>query len=178
MMTNREFSTEFEKWTNYLKGFAYNLTRDKHLAEDLYQDTAVAVFRNQDKFTSNTNMKGWLGVIMRNLFINSYRKKKRRSLIFDNSKENYLLNDSENQVTNEGEGNIAMTEMLDLVNDLSDGLRTPFVMTYEGYKYEEIAQHMQLPVGTVKSRIFQARKTLKAKLSILYRHANPRELAA
>ncbi len=177
-MTKREFSTEFAKWTSYLKGFAYNLTRDKHLAEDLYQDTAVAVFRNQDKFSSGTNMKAWLGVIMRNLFINSYRKKKRRGLIFDNSKESYLLNDNNNRVTNEGEGNIAMTEMLSLINGLEDGLRIPFVMTYEGYKYEEIASHMQLPIGTIKSRIFHARKILKAKLSVLYRHPNPRELAA
>jgi RNA polymerase sigma-70 factor (ECF subfamily) len=177
MMTKREFSTEFAKWTSYLKGFAYNLTRDKHLAEDLYQDTAVAVFRNQDKFSSGTNMKAWLGVIMRNLFINGYRKKKRRGLIFDNSKESYLLNDGAKRVNNEGEGNIVMKEMLDLINDLPDGLRIPFVMTYEGYKYEEIASYIKLPIGTVKSRIFQARKVLKEKLSLLYRHPNPRELA-
>jgi len=176
MMTKREFSTEFEKWTSYLKGFAYNLTRDKHLAEDLYQDTAVAVFRNQDKYSDGTNMKAWLGVIMRNLFINGYRKKKRRGLIFDDSKESYLLNDNENPVSNEGETNIVMTEMLEMVDELTDGLRIPFVMTYEGYKYEEIAQHMQLPIGTVKSRIFHARKILKAKIQILSRHTNPREL--
>ncbi len=178
MMTQREFSAEFEKWTAYLMGFAYKLTRDKHLAEDLYQDTAVAVFKNHDKFTSGTNMKAWVGVIMRNSFINGYHRKKRRGLVFDDSKESYLLNDTKNKVTNEGEGNIAMTEMLNLVNELQDGLRIPFVMTYEGYKYDEIAQHMNLPIGTVKSRIFQARKILKTKLSLLYRNTNPQELVA
>lgn len=178
MMNHKEFSTEFDKWTSYLKGFAYNLTRDKHLAEDLYQDTAVAVFRNQDKFATGTNMKSWVGVIMRNLFINGYRRKKRRNLIFDNSPENYLINSSENKVHNEGEGNILMTEMLSLVNDLPDGLKIPFLMTYEGYKYEEIAQKMEMPIGTIKSRIFQARKVLKEQVRLLYRHANPMELAA
>lgn len=177
-MKKDNFNQEFSKVTRYLRGFAFQLTKDSHLAEDLYQDTAMQVYRHKDNFREGTNMKAWSGVIMRNTFINQYRRKKRRGEVFDSSESSYIINGKKDKIGNAGEGNILYRELMVLVEKLEEGLKQPFVMAYEGYRYEEIAQQMHLPIGTVKSRIFQARKRLKNHIFQIYNSKSSWELAA
>ncbi|MGK0365930.1 MAG: RNA polymerase sigma-70 factor (ECF subfamily) [Saprospiraceae bacterium] len=168
-MENTKIAQDFYSLKKELHAFAMHLIRDKHLAEDLFQDTAVRVFNNVDKFHSNGNFKAWVMVIMRNTFINDYRKKKRRRKIYDCNVNTFTFNSLSNSVENEGEKNFLMRELMSMINDLDEGIKKPFVMSYEGFKYEEIATEMKLPLGTVKSRIFQARKQLKKHISLLYK---------
>jgi len=153
---------------NTLRAFSLKLTGDTADAEDLYQDTAMRIISNADKFQPNTNFKAWAVTIMRNVFINNYRKKTRRSVILDQTSNNYYLNSGEGTEQNDGEGNIAYGELLKMVNKLPDEFSEPFWMAHQGYKYDEIAEQLKVPLGTVKSRIFFARK----KLQRMYKVAN------
>ena len=154
--------------TNTLKAFSLKLTGNSSDAEDLYQDTAMRIIANADKFQENTNFKAWAVTIMRNVFINNYRKKVRRGVILDQTSNNYYLNSGNAIIRNDGEGNVAYGELLKLVNRLGEEFRVPFWMAYQGYKYDEIAERLEVPLGTVKSRIFFARK----KLQKMYRATN------
>lgn len=155
------FSTEFNTLNFFLKSFAYKLTKDKHSAEDLFQDTAFLAFKNRNKFQSGTNMKAWASTIMRNTFINKFRQKKRRSEV---SGGDELLDLGDRTVLNDAEQTLAERELLKLVGSLKRKFREPFVMAFQGYRYKEIGEHLSLPVGTVKSRIFEARKLLKERI--------------
>ena len=137
-------------------------------AEDLYQDTAMRIISNADKYQPNTNFKAWAVTIMRNIFINNYRKKVRRGVILDQTNNHYYINSGDKIEKNGGEGNVAYGELLKMVNRLGDEFRVPFWMAYQGYKYDEIAERLDVPLGTVKSRIFFARK----KLQKMYKVAN------
>jgi len=175
---NCQIAQDFYSLKKELQAFAMHLVRDKHLAEDLFQDTAVRVFKNVDKFSKNSNFKSWVMVIMRNTFINDYRKKKRRRKIYDKNVDTYTFNSLANSVENEGEKNFVVMELLGMIERLDENIKKPFVMSYEGFKYEEIAKEMELPVGTIKSRIFQARKQLKKQFSILYKEKSETLVAA
>lgn len=154
--------------TNTLKAFSLKLTGDSADAEDLYQDTAMRIIANADKYQANTNFKAWAVTIMRNVFINNYRKKVRRGVILDQTSNNYYINSGRHDINNDGEGNVAYGELLKMVNRLGEEFRVPFWMAYQGYKYDEIADKLEVPLGTVKSRIFFARK----KLQRMYKVAN------
>jgi RNA polymerase sigma-70 factor (ECF subfamily) len=135
------------------------LTNDKHKAQDLYQETAFTAYKNKDKFQEGTNIKSWLLTIMRNTFINDYRKKKRQRLDFLPLMPNDIPN---NHTFNSAEDRIAEQEILAIIdNNLKDNLKEPFLMAHAGYKYKEIAAEMYLPEGTVKSRVFMARERLR-----------------
>ncbi len=161
------FLQEFNTLSGYLRSFAMKLTKDRFAAEDLYQDTALKAIKNQSKFSSDTNMKAWLLTIMKNSFINDYRKRQRRQQIEEASNNAILLMNQPNKSFNDGERSLRASELLELIDALSDNLKKPFLMMYQGYKYEEISQEMQLPIGTIKSRIFWARKELKDKIEKL-----------
>jgi len=163
-MRNSQFIQEFNSNSNYLKHFALKLTRDKNAADDLFQETALKAFKYKKKFMEQTNFKAWLSTIMKNSFINDYRKWKRRNEIQDQTEDSYFLNSHEGVVTNEGEVNMNMKEILKLVDGLKEDYRVPFLMAYEGYKYEEIQKEMNIPLGSIKSRIHQARKILKEQI--------------
>lgn len=164
-MSAYNFAYKFELLAHYLKSFAMKLTRDKHLAEDLFQETALSAFRNKDKFIPDTNMKAWLSTIMKNAFINSFRKKKRQGTLFDRTPENFWINSGGAMILNEGEDKVNQDDIWLLIEGLDEKLRKPFILNYKGYKYHEIAEEETLPIGTIKSRIFTARKLLKEKLS-------------
>ena len=168
-MTSDTFLQEFNQHSSYLRGFAMKLIRDKNLAEDLFQETALKVFRNRDKFVENNNFKGWLSTIMKNTFINHFRKNKRRKETQDTSADSYLLNSVEYNQQNEGEANVFVSDLTRIIDHLDEGYRLPFLMAYQGYQYNEIQEAMNnLPMGTVKSRIHHARKILKRKVTELY----------
>jgi len=170
-MKNNQFVQEFELHTKYLKNFAFRLTKDKNLAEDLFQDMAFKAFRYQKNYTANTNIKAWLSMIMKNLFINSYRKKKKRNEVHYATTQEFHLNHPKSMTDNDGEMMMTMKELFEIIDALDDDYRIPFLMAYKGYKYGEIQDALNLPMGTIKSRIFQARKLLKAKITKAYNYA-------
>ncbi|MCP3931327.1 MAG: RNA polymerase sigma factor [Bacteroidetes bacterium] len=155
--------------SNSLRAFSLKLTGNNDDAEDLYQDTALRIITNADKFRPNTNFKAWAVTIMRNIFINNYRKKVRRNMIIDQTPNNYYLNSGDRVVDNDGETGVAYGELMKMVNALPEDFRKPFWMAYQGYKYEEIAEELGSPLGTIKSRIFFARKKLQKMYKIAYR---------
>jgi RNA polymerase sigma-70 factor (ECF subfamily) len=161
LMSKVDFNEKFNSLTPSLKSFAYNLTKDNEEAKDLYQETAFRAITNRDKFKAGTNLKAWLFTIMKNIFINNYRKKAKANTIMDSTDNMYYLNSGKQAISNGAESNILMEELIRMISGLDSGIRVPFLMHYQGFKYQEIADHLDLPLGTVKSRIFFARKELK-----------------
>ena len=161
IMSTLEFDTKFNVLTDSLNAFAYNLTKNTEDARDLYQETAIRAITNRDKFRPDTNFKAWIFTIMKNIFINNYRKKVKSNTIIDSTDNLYFLNSGSTLIENDAYRNILMDELNGMIDSLEDNIRVPFVMHYEGYKYQEIADEFSLPLGTVKSRIFFARKALK-----------------
>lgn len=168
IMTTYEFDNNFNKMSSVLNSFAYNLTKNTEEAKDLFQETAFRAMTNREKFRPGTNFKAWLFTIMKNIFINNYRKKVKANTIIDSTENLYYINSGSNTIANSGENNILMKELQSMISALEDGIRIPFIMHYEGYKYQEIAEELDLPLGTVKSRIFFARKALKSTISARY----------
>ena len=160
-MTSLEFSNSLDGYSTLLRSFAYNLTKNGEEAKDLYQETAFKAYKNLDKFREGTNLKAWLLTIMRNIFINQYRQKSKASTIIDDTKDYYYINSGRSAIANAGESNILVEELRGMVASLENGIKVPFLMHYEGFKYQEIAEHLDIPLGTVKSRIFFARRELK-----------------
>lgn len=167
-MSTIEFYDRFNNVTSLLNAFAFNLTKNRDDAQDLYQETAFRAIKNKDKFTPGTNFKAWLMTIMKNIFINDYRKKIKRNTIMDSTDNNYFINSGSRTVVNDGNANILIDELTAMIEELEDGFRVPFLLHYQGFKYHEIAEQMDLPLGTVKSRIFFARKELKNKIKVRY----------
>ena len=164
-MSAIEFNQIVINNAEYLKPFAITLTRDNETAKDLIQETMYRAFANREKYNVGTNIKAWMYTIMRNIFINDYRKKSRQNTIFDNTANDFLLNYNQNAVTNAAEVNLTLKDIQSAVNKLPDIFKLPFVLYFEGYKYNEIAENLKEPLGTIKSRIHFARKLLKEQLN-------------
>lgn len=147
-----------------LKSFALKLTMDNDAAHDLVQDTTLKALKNEDKFVDDTNLKGWMLTIMRNIFINNYRQTVRKATVIDQTEDLYHLNISQDSGLTSPEGSYAVKEINQALDSFTDDYRIPFNMYVAGYKYNEIADKMGLPLGTVKSRIFFARKRLREQL--------------
>ncbi len=152
---------QLDEVSNSLRAFSLKLTGNEADANDLYQDTALRIMANADKFKPDTNFKAWAVTIMRNIFINNYRKKVRRGTIFDQTPNNYYLNSGSRTIHNDGESNAGYKELLKMVAQLPEEFKRPFWMAYKGYKYDEIAEALNAPLGTIKSRIFFARRKLR-----------------
>ncbi len=150
---------------DYLKPFAFTLTRDNESAKDLMQETIFRALANRDKYNVGTNIKAWMYTIMRNIFINDYRKRMRQQTIFDNTANDFLLDYNQNSIANTAEMNLSLKDIQFAIEKLPGIFRYPFVMYFEGYKYNEIADKLNEPLGTIKSRIHFARKLLKEQLS-------------
>jgi len=120
-----------------------------------------------NEFTVGTNFKAWVITIMRNTFINIYRKKKNRATSSEPT-GSFIFENNNNCVENEAGSNIMMKELVGMIDTMSDTYARPFSLFYEGYKYEEIATMMDLPIGTVKSRIFFARRKLREAITARY----------
>ena len=163
-MASKEFETKLMALQGNLLNFAYMLTSNRDNAYDLLQDTTLKALDNESKYVDNTNFKGWVFTIMRNIFINNYRKVVRSATIIDQTEDLYHLNLPQESGLDTPEGSYAAGEITDAINSFSDDYRIPFSMHVAGYKYNEIAEHMNLPLGTVKSRIFFARQRLQKML--------------
>ena len=163
-MSSFEFNQLLVNNAEFLKPFAITLTRDNEAAQDLYQETLYRALANKDKYNVGTNIKAWLYTIMRNIFINNYRRKAKQNTIFDNTPNDYLLNYNQAVATNEAESNLKLKDLNSAIHDLPEIFRNPFLLYFDGYKYHEIAGMLQEPLGTIKSRIHFARKLLKTQI--------------
>ena len=175
-MENIQLDRQLYDLKGILHGFAYSLTKDYEEARDLFQETAYRVLKNRDKFSEGTNFKAWCFTIMKNIFINNYRKKKKANTILDKTDNNFYINSGKHSVRNEGEANVMMEELNEMIAELESGFRIPFLLHHQGFKYQEIADEMKMPLGTVKSRIFFARKELKYQLKRKYGMTNPEKI--
>jgi len=159
-MSSIDFNTELLSYQNPLKYFALKLTADNEDAEDLLQETFLKALKYKDKFQEKTNLKAWLYTIMKNTFINNYRRKVRKRTIMDNTDDDYFVNSSKKVSPISPESVYNHKEIRKTVANLNDECKVPFQMHFDGFKYKEIADHLDMPIGTVKSRIFLARKKL------------------
>lgn len=164
-MGTAKFQSNLMSLQANMLNFAYMLTSNRDDAYDLLQDTTLKALDNEDKFTEGTNFKGWVFTIMRNIFINNYRRGARQATVVDTTENLYLLNIAQDSGMETPEGSYSVSEISDSISDLPEEFRIPFSMHVAGYRYNEIAEHMQLPLGTVKSRIFFARKKLQAQFA-------------
>lgn len=166
-MSTIEFTVHFDQLQKKLLPFAYRLTNNLEDAKDLIQETALRAYNNKEKFEVGTNFRAWVTTIMRNTFINFYRKKKNRNTSSEPA-DSFVFVNEDNAVDNKASSNIMMNELGVIIQDLDTTYRKPFMMFFEGYKYEEIAADMGLPIGTVKSRIFFARRKLRNAINVQY----------
>lgn len=164
-MSTIEFNQMLLSNTDFLKPFAITLTRDSEVAKDLLQETMFRALANKEKYNTGTNIKAWLYTIMRNIFINDYRKKAKQNVVFDKTPNEFLINYNQVTVANDAEVNLKIKDIQKAVHSLPDIFRNPFNLYFEGYKYHEIADTLNEPLGTIKSRIHFARKLLKEQLS-------------
>ena len=164
-MSAIEFNQIVINNAEYLKPFAITLTRDNETAKDLIQETMYRALANREKYNVGTNIKAWLYTIMRNIFINDYRRKAKQNTILDNSINEFLLNSNQLSIANTAESNLKIKEIHQAVHHLPDIFRNPFMLYFDGYKYNEIATLLKEPLGTIKSRIHFARKLLKEQLT-------------
>lgn len=164
-MGTEKFQTNLMSLQANLFNFAMMLTSNRDDANDLLQDTTLKALDNQEKFAEGTNFKGWVFTIMRNIFINNYRRASRAATVVDTTENLYHLNLSQDSGLEAPEESLTAQEITAAINDFSDDFRIPFSMHIAGYKYNEIAEKMNLPLGTIKSRIFFARKKLQERFS-------------
>ena len=163
-MTRTQFQSNLQEVQENLRRYALKLTQDTNDADDLVQDTSLRALTHRDKFVSDINFKGWMMTIMYNIFLNNQDRVERRRKIFDTTVDilNVPLVTEGGYSTPDGAMNIR--EIYSEIENLSEHTRTPFKMFLSGYKYSEIAEKMGIPEGTVKSRIFFARKELQKAL--------------
>lgn len=163
-MSTTEFNEMIIGNSGTLQPFAISLTRNMESAKDLLQETLCKALANREKYQSGTNIKAWLFTIMRNIFINDYRRKVKQKTIFDYSANDFLIDSGRHTVKNAAEANLQRKEIENAIQSLPDIFRLPFMLYFEGYKYQEIAKALNEPLGTIKSRIHFARKLLKEQI--------------
>jgi len=166
-MTAIQFQKKILSIQKNMYSFAMMLTANRYDAEDLLQETTLRVLDNKDKYVDNVNFKGWVLTIMRNIFINNYRKELRNQIMIDQTGDLLQLHTSQNSIGENPEETMTIKEIKFVINSLSDDLKIPFSMYLDGYKYNEISTKLELPLGTVKSRIFFARRELQRNLTAI-----------
>ncbi|HPS12620.1 MAG TPA: sigma-70 family RNA polymerase sigma factor [Prolixibacteraceae bacterium] len=163
-MSTVQFNEKLLGLENNLKYYALSLTSDRDRAYDLLQETFLKALTYSDKFSENTNFKAWVYTIMKNTFINDYRKASKSRNSLNGSNNEFHLKIAKDQVYPSAESFYSTNEIEKSIASLEDEYRIPFQMFLDGYKYKEIADTLDMPLGTVKSRIFFTRKKLSKTL--------------
>ncbi|MDE3143559.1 MAG: RNA polymerase sigma factor [Bacteroidota bacterium] len=163
-MLTLDFSEILLRNTEFLKPFAITLTRDQEQAKDLIQETLYRALANKEKYNVGTNIKAWLYTIMRNIFINNYRRLAKQQTVSDSTVNEYFINSTQIAVANDAVARMNMKEVQAAIYQLPDIFKKPFLLYFDGYKYHEIADMLHEPLGTIKSRIHFARKLLKTQI--------------
>jgi RNA polymerase sigma-70 factor (ECF subfamily) len=164
-MTTIEFQYKLINLQESLMGFAYRLTADKNDARDLVQETFLKSLKSSDKFVHEVNFKAWTFTIMKNIFINNYRHSLLQNTFRDQTKESFYNNEKEVSDSDDAHSAYSAMEITQHLEKLKDTFRIPLRMRADGYKYKEIADRLNLNIGTVKSRIFLSRRQLMDQLS-------------
>lgn len=159
-MTSLEFNAKFNQLDQKLFAFALKLTKNSNDAKDLLQETACKAYSNIHRFKPGTNFKAWISTIMRNNFINEYRKRRTRNNV-EQPIEEFLFAIENKGIKSGAYSSLMMGELKKMIKSIGPRYSTPFMLFYKGYHYDEISEQMNIPIGTVKSRIFFARKKLK-----------------
>jgi len=163
-MTAIEFSHQLIGMQPRLGFFAKSLTSDPEDAKDLLQETIYKALTNQDKFQGDRNLKAWVFTIMKNTFINNYRRNVRSNTLIDTTENSYFLNQGAVSAFQTPESVHNEKEIRKAISELPEDYRIPFEMHTKGYKYKEIAESLEQPLGSIKSKIFFARKRLMERL--------------
>lgn len=153
-MNTLQFQQKLVGLQENMLNFALMLTADRDDAQDLLQDTTLKVLNNQEKFVDNVNFKGWVLTVMRNIFINNYHKVVRTQTIVDSSADLYNLNVTSDSGFDSPDSSYQIQEISKAIEQLNDDLRVPFSMFVTGYKYHEIAEKLDLPLGTSRAVSF------------------------
>ena len=176
----KEFETEAFPHKDILFNFALRTTGDKDDAHDLLQETFMKAFRFWDKYEKGTNIRAWLFRIMKNSYINRYRKETREPGMVDyDDVENFydsIRDDStdSNDLQKRMYSNMLSDEVTDALQSLPEDFRTVVILCdIEGLMYDEISEFLNCPIGTVRSRLHRGRKMLEEKL---YDYAKERGL--
>lgn len=168
-MNALQFQQKLLSMQDNMMNFALMLTANRDDAQDLLQETTLKVLDNQDKFVDNVNFKGWVLTVMRNLFINNYHRVVRSQTMVDQDIDLYNLEIINESGFDSPDGSYQIQEITNAINRLTEELKVPFSMFISGYKYNEIAEKLEVPLGTIKSRIFFARQELQKELKEFYR---------
>ena len=160
-MTAKEFELAVSKLTDHLAKLAKKFTPDQDDAKDLIQDTLLKALKHREKFVRDENLSGWLYRIMKNTYINQYRKKMRESTYFDHSENLFQLNVPDYYTPHNPDRETIVRDFIHHSAEVKPVWRVPLKMHFLGYKYQEISEKLGIPVGTVKNRIFNARKQLQ-----------------
>jgi RNA polymerase sigma factor (sigma-70 family) len=164
-MTTLEFGYLLQQYEQKLKLYALKLTANLDDSQDLVQETMLKALKYKSKFSEGTNFSAWMHTIMKNTFINQYRRKKKR-LVTTDATENQMYINNSRYISDYPSDHLTLhKEIKHTVEQLDHKYKEPFQLHFDGYKYQEIAEQLHLPVGTVKSRIFTARNLLSMQLS-------------
>jgi len=160
-MTQLQFNNNLLGLQSKLRYYALSLTADNEKANDLLQETLLKALMHRETFSVNTNFNAWIYTIMKNTFINDYRRKVKAKKTFDSADWNSGTDWMKNTISHSPDSIYRSKEIIDKIKGLDDEYRIPFTMFLDGFKYKEIADELNLPLGTVKSRIFFTRKKLE-----------------
>lgn len=159
-----ETSKNIENELSYLKNYALMLTRNYEEAQDLVQETVLKALRYQDNFQEGTNFRGWLTTILKNTFINQYRRDSKRNTFLDVTDNLYFIDLPSQSLDNDAELKFIRKDLNSAIDSLPNDLKITFQLNAEGFKYNEISDELNIPLGTVKTRIFTAKRLLRSKL--------------
>jgi RNA polymerase sigma-70 factor, ECF subfamily len=164
-MTSIEFCSQLLSLETCMLKFAYRLNLKRADAKDLVQDTYLRVLMSQNKYVDNQKFKAWTLTIMKNTFLDNYRRSLRKISYSDNINESSIIIKSETAASDNPDSVYSAEEITQSIEKLNEKFRIPFKMFINGYKYTEIADELNLKIGTVKSRIFLSRKQLMTQLN-------------
>jgi RNA polymerase sigma-70 factor (ECF subfamily) len=163
-MKNKKFENQLVESESVLETFAYSLTHNPDEAKDLVQETFLKALLHKKAYKEGTNLRAWLFTIMKNTFINNYRRNKKVQSVITKEDSTPWINNISGNVIYQADHNTKYTQIVMLINTLPEEQKIPFEMINQGYKYWEIAEKFNIPIGTVKSRIFLARQKLNQLL--------------
>lgn len=176
-MLHKLFQQQLLALQTHMYNFAYVLTSNREDASDLLQDTTLKALDNEDKYHDNTNFKGWVFTIMRNIFINNYRRAAKSAVSLDDSDDLYQLNAPDESTYSSPENSYTIIEVQNAVNSFSDSYRIPFSMALAGYRYNEIAKKCICRWALSKAESFMHATSCATCLKITYRtdhhHSRP-----
>lgn len=163
-MEGKEFMKRYDEFYPAFYSFALKLTRNSDDANDLVQEASYKAFKYRNSYSIGTNFKSWVNTILKNTFINRYHKRKKRNVVNQPIEEFTFALENKHHIGNKALEKISVDQINEIIDNLSDKYGKSFKMFFEGYSYEEISQMTEVPIGTVKSRIFTARKKISHEM--------------